>query len=557
MLLAAFCAPPLSLYAVARTRLGPTWAFALAYLLMVQSPNLRGVGSPLAGMWTHGVGAALLLALIPLASRPRLSAAETPLLAALLAVIGLTHFFALLAAIAVVGVTSVGLLRGDPEMRDELGRRSIAAGVAAIASAAYWLPFLQTATPEQAPLDQLSPKALLIKLFLPSNTLYLLDARYSEAIQWQLHLTDAIPLAGLIVLGVAASFLRDHGPSSGVARTGRLLALLFVIALLVHAAHPVRMLGPVPWRHLDWVRIGMALSAIPLLERLPAPSRLLRRLSEVLALGLAFWWARPLAADHPAATASEWAALSRTWQWIRRHAEPDWGRLYLLDTFGGDWSAGGLNHSHVLALTHRETGVPVLGAYYGVVPYRTRWTLSEFNRLFNLRALPREGLAVMMDKTNAQAVLTTNVHARRWFADTGDFDELFAHDRYAVFRRKGARSEWIAPLTPTNHVSDVAVDNASVRFTLRSEHPRSSVVAKFSWHPWWRLSGAGGAQLVESPDGFLGIKGVAAGRHDIALRYAESPWGGRISALGWTMLAGWGIAVAARRRRKRPAPTTP
>ena len=59
-----FIAPPLALYFVARRYLRSLTAGFLAYLLLVQRPSLVGLGTPLAGMWTYYIAAALFIALV-------------------------------------------------------------------------------------------------------------------------------------------------------------------------------------------------------------------------------------------------------------------------------------------------------------------------------------------------------------------------------------------------------------------------------------------------------------------------------------------------------------
>jgi hypothetical protein len=546
VLLASFCAPPLALFAVARRFTSTVPAMVLAYLLLVQAPNLRGVGAPLAGMWTHALGTAGVILLADLVSRPRLDAKRHLALATLLALVALTHLFALLAASVLIVIASVRLRLLDPGSNKEVWWRARDCGVAALASAVYWLTFLRTTRPDVAPLDVLGLDALAVRLLLPCNVLYLLDGQIERAIHRELYLTDAVPMVGLVLLGSIGRMVRSER-AAALGRIGFWVAIAFLSALAIHAVSPNTWLGPVPWRHLDWVRVGLALSAIPLLEHWR-----LRRAPESIVFPalvvLAFWWGRPLALDAPAGKAEERAALRKTWDFIREHADPSWGRLYTLDTFGGRWERGGLAHSHVLVLTHRETGVRQLGTYYGVVPYRTRWTLSEFNRLFQLSDVSADGLVVLMNKTNARAVLASTEAAARWFESTDRFDRLFREDPFSVWRLRDGPVEWIAPLRPSNRVARVSFEDGLVRFVLESERPRARVVVKATWHPWWRLEGPPGAKTVETPDGFLGILDIPQGRHEIALRYEEDPWPARLSAFGWVALLVWGVRVGRWRR---------
>jgi hypothetical protein len=548
-LLAGFTAPALAVFGVARARTRPFPAFLAAYLVLVQAPSIFGVGSALAGMWTHGLGAAGVVVLLHLLSKPELRRGEHLAAATVLALVALTHLFALLAAIVVFVVTSIiHATRGVPP-RETL-RRVLGAGVAATASASYWLTFVVSATPDEAPADAMGPKALVYRLFLPTDALYLLDQRFEEAVVRDLFLTDTLPLLSVVALGViaAAHPVTRRDP---LVQTGAALAALLFVALLVHAYLPMRWLGPVSWRHLEWVRLGLALAAVPLLGHLVR--RFTHRTAQgIAALGLAAlgaWWGRPLAKERPAATEAEWAELRRVWDFVRSHYDPSWGRLYLFDTFGQDWEAGGLARSHVLALTHRETAVPQLGAYYGVVPYRTRWTLSEFNRAFNTRGLNAADMRVLMEKVNSGAALASSSAIADWLERSGEFERIYGNGRFSVFTLKGASSEWIAPLRPSNTVDEVEWRPGHVAFRLRTEQPRARVVLKTTWHPWWRLEGIPDANLIQSPDGFVGITDIPAGMFRVTVRYTPSPWPTWISAAGWAMVAGWSTLLWARRPR--------
>lgn len=552
-LFVGFMTPSLALYAVARQHTAPLAALVVAFLILVQPPWLRGVGSPLAGMWTHALAVGLVALLAELLGRPRLDAGRLLALSVIVALAGLTHLFSIVAAVVLFVVTTWFSASSALDAA-EVRRRSAAAALGALASSAYWLTFLWTTRPEMAPWDVLTVPQLATRLVLPADVLYLLDGRIADSIRWDLWLTDALPMLALLAMGVIGS---AWAPARGhrLARCGRGLALTFLLALCLHAFVKLPFLGPVSWRHLDWVRLGAGLAAIPVADRLcrRVPRALAVTLPGLLALS-ALWFGKPLRNDRPKATVAELQAIEQTWEWIREHHDASWGRLYILDTFGRRWEEGGLSHSHLLSLTQRRTGAPQLGVYYGVVPYKTRWTLSEFNNLFSSRTLDPGGLIVQMGKTNSRAILTTTQRAADWLSKAEGFEPRYREGRYGVWVLTEGQSEWIAPLSPSNRIDDVEWKPGLVRFTLTTTRDRARVVAKTSWHPWWRLEGPAGAELVETPDGFLGIIDLPSGTHRLTLAYQPSPWPTRLSVLGWTLIAGWGIwLLRGRAARKQDA----
>ncbi|MCZ6767159.1 MAG: hypothetical protein O7D32_09540, partial [bacterium] len=105
-LLGAFMAPACALYYVARRHLAPWLALGVAYALLIQRPSFVGLGSALGGMWTHYLAAAALILLIERLTRPTSDAPGVLWIAALVGLIGMTHFFTYV-ALVIVGVFHV------------------------------------------------------------------------------------------------------------------------------------------------------------------------------------------------------------------------------------------------------------------------------------------------------------------------------------------------------------------------------------------------------------------------------------------------------------------
>ncbi len=542
-LFAGFVAIPLSFYHVARGHLNAPRAGLLAYLLLVQSPMIWGIGSPLGGMWTYGLANGALIVAVDLLSRPALTERQHVGLALILALATLTHLFVLpVLALAAVVTTFV---HRRALTRHELSRRALSALVGGLASADYWLTFLWVGNGDPAPLKPFSLQALLCRLLLPSDAMLLLDDHLQDAIRRDLHFTDSIPMVALVLLGVAG-FVFARSRRSPLSMSGFWIATLLFGMLVLHHTYPLWFLGPVSWRFLDWVRIGFALSAIPVVAALPSPRspRVAAALATAFALCgtlLGAWWVLPLAKDSPRSVRDELARLEPLWAWLRTNARADWGRIYVEDTLGADWKAGGLSQSHVLALTAHAIDRPVLGTYYGVVPYKLRWSCSEFGTLFSA---PRPGKAWIleaMEKTNAGVLVTSNGEMAERIDGTGAFDRLHDESHYAVFRRRGAENLPIASLTPTNHVGPVAFRPGEMRFHLRTDYGGTRVLAKTNFHAWWHLEGIPGGWLRESPEGFLVIDGISKGSFDVHIWYAPSRIPGLVTVLGFGLLAFWGL----------------
>ena len=563
LLVVSFVAPALALYAVARRRLSAWRACLLAYFLLVQSTMIWGIASPLGGMWTHALAAAGVVVLLELWSRERLTARGNLAAALLLALVALTHLFALVVSVLAIALSIWVHWRDKTVDRPELLRRAGGCAVAALASALYWLTFAMTSEPEAAPADVLTPSYLACRLLMPCDAMYLVDQRIERAVRWDLHLTDAVPMVALVAAGVAG-FVRRRARQDTTGRVGFLLAVVLLVALLVHPYYPLSILGPVSWRLLYWVRLGLALSAVHFVAALPPVSppagrrpqtrpvslTTLRRAAVcITAVGLGYWWGQPLRTDSPPSLAADVKEAQRLWDWLGRHADPSWGRLYVQDTFGHVWDEAGMSHSHLPALTIRYSKLPQLGAYYGVVPYRTRWTLGEFNTFFSEWFWNRDAMLISMEKTNVGAVVSATEPAREFFGTGRDFDELVAVGRYSVWRRRDAKNRWVAELRPTNRIENVEWARDRVRFRLTTEFPRGRVVVKNSWHRWWTLKGIPGASLQASPDGFLGIVNIPKGSFTVELRYEPSRLPLFVTAFGWTLFAFWAAMTAMSRSR--------
>jgi hypothetical protein len=133
--------------------------------------------------------------------------------------------------------------------------------------------------------------------------------------------------------------------------------------------------------------------------------------------------------------------------------------------------------------------------------------------------------------------------------ETGRFEIWRRQDGNEAEGRRDAESRPIAELSPSNVVSNVRWARDELTFTLEAGYARARILVKTSFHPWWRIEGPPRAWLRESPEGFLVVDDIPKGRHEIRLRYQPGNLPGRVSALGWVLLAGWAGLVAWQERR--------
>lgn len=559
VLVGSFAAPSLALYAVARRRLEALPSALLSYLLLIQPSAIWGIGSPLGGMWTHALSTAGLILLADYHARPALEPRQHWAASTLLALAVLTHLF-VLPLFALVFASSIAVLALRRSLtRRELLSRFAGLAVAAAASAQYWLTLVLVGNEGKAPHQAFPPAELFTRLLLPSDAMYLIDGQWKQSVRLDLYLTDAIAPILLFALGIWGVTRRRT--EDALPRIGFAFGLSLLLLLVLHHFHRVPVFGPVSFRLIEGVRVGMALSAIAALRitgrRFAAPGPPVALALSALAVASGLWWGKPLARDNPDSVTEEISAVKDLGAWLAANASPAWGRVYIQDTFGYEWREGGAALSHAPVLTRHYSGLPQLGTYYGVVPFQLRWTLSEFNALYGMWNPTEEWLLEAMDKTNAGILVTSNRWMESHVGQWEHFESVTQIQRYAIFMRRGAEDHPIAELTPANHVGKVEYRTDELRFPLTTDYPNTRVLAKTSWHPWWHLDGIPGARLDESPEGFLVVDDVPQGTFLVRLWYEPDRAPPRVTLAGWCALSLWGIALLLRRMRRPTATGAP
>jgi hypothetical protein len=539
-----FVLPAGALYWVARKRVGPLAAGVLAYLLLIQRPAVVGILSAYGGMWPSYLAAAGIILLADRLSRPTRRTGDVAWIGLLVGGILLTHVFVSLTMLYLLMIHLVLSLLGWGAPRRVLTRDAVAVVLGVAVGAAYWLPnYLarEVFVPAGFHLDSAQ---LIRSLFLPVDVRHLFTGGVASG---RLFFTDALPLIAVLAAGLTGTVVRfsqrgaeraademrppDPLPVYGASLALVLLALLF----LVVRSTDVPILGQTSWRQLYFVRVGMALAALPLLARVPVSRP---RIGRGGALGLAaivtiagLWWGTPLRDEVADPRGREMAEVRALWEWLRVNRNPSWGRVYLQDTFRLRLNDSRLIDSHVLARTGFETGVHQLGAYYKAIPLPTsRWTGSDRGQLFEHGVRTDSDvsdLGVKLRLTNCTHMVLSVPAQADAFASVEGYRRLYRSGRYAVFELTGVTSTWCHPLAAGLRARATGYAEGDIRIAIRANQPGGSLLVKESYHPFWKTEGADPATLTAHESGLMVVGGLGAGDSELRLRWeapAYPPW---------------------------------
>ncbi len=563
LVVAGFLTPPLVMLGLAWRRAGAGAAVALAWLLLLQKTTVVGFGSPLGGMWTFAISCGLLLLLMAKLADDRDEPADVLAIAALYGLLGLTHLFTIVPAVLVFAIHAGGVLA-----RRAAGRRlALQAGAAALgaaASAAYWAPHLMSGDGLAVVAYNLPPLKLLARLVLgtPMPELVQSDPDYLSGFS----LLGVLPQIVLVAAG-AAGFVLNRGRSR-LATQGFLLAALLLVLLLglgvaQTAGVTVTWLGHVSWRLLDFVRLGLALAALPLAQSVAAAAGArLRALGNgartataaAVVVAVAAWsWAAggPLRAETLSPRGAQMQEIRQLWDWLAANHQPDWGRVYLQDPFGAEDALG---HSHVMALTRRETGVDQVGPLYAGSPFPTTpWLLAESRKLFGRPLHTLDDFRQMMQRIPA----ANATHLVLYWPELADelvkedyARQLYRSPNFAVLAMVAyPDSRWAEPLADGIDVRAERLGAARWRVTTESAQAGGEAVLKVTWSPHWRITAGDGPRLHHHQLGLVGLADLPAGRRVTVLEYAPPRWPGVVSLAAWGvwLLALLAHGIAARR----------
>ena len=541
---AAFSFPALVLFAAARKRIGDARAALVAAILLLQPSAAVGIESAWGGMWTFYLAAGGLLWLMQRWSSERSGVAGD---AALIGAIGLIHLFAL-ALVPLLAGLRIAFFRRRKTVAAVLG----ACAFGALASAAYWLPPLLAGTGRGWEPQNLPPLRLLWALAAPADLQNLTGA---AAIDWKEILAPGtLSIWALLVLGIAGGL---RSAAAGTTRSARLglafaLAVLFVLLLLpMLPSGLARIWGPVSWRMLYGVRLGLAWSAVAALRAGGEPAAPVHagKAAAIACLLLAWggWIAAPLreAVQDPGGMAKR--EIRALWTAIRASTDPnDRGRIYMQDTYRNpDLPTGLARNSHVLAYTAAETGVRQLGAYYGMAPVETaQWTSGEFGRLCGVAVDDPEAIAKVMERLRrgncTRLAVVSHDWAEKLARQPGCILECRS-DGFALFRIEGS-GDGVEAVAGSVQATAQFPNPGEIRIETVSPDAGGGIRISQAWHPDWTMEACGEARLEPDDTGLMCVANLPAGENVICLRYSPpSPptwlsWGGW---LGLVLAGAW------------------
>jgi hypothetical protein len=547
MLFVGFIAPPLALYYVARRHLKPVTAGLLAYILLIQRPSLVGLGSPLAGMWTYHIAAALWILLIPRLLEPVRSRRDFVWIGLLVGLIASTHLFVVV-PLAVVGVVHLVIALVKKSSVKTLGLQAGAAAAGIVAGATYWLPMFLARESVVFEPQNLAPAMVFGRWLLPTDIIGLVRG---EAPELTVRLViDAIPMVILAGAGtVGGFFLRKQRPTIALYGAAAGIAILILVAFVIPFSN-ARIFGPVSWRLVFFVRLGLALGAIPLFAVLERNNVIRttgwpRWAAAAVCIGLAVWWGAPLRTAAPKKNSKEMTEVRELWNWLAENKTDEWGRVFLQDTFMTPPENKELWRSHVLSLTAHEAGVRQLGPYYGVVPYKSKtWTMGQIGLVYGMRVTRPEHLAEVksrMRMTNATHLVAADPVLAARITSAGAFERLAEIGRFTVFEyRDGSHPRgpegWVEPTDGNAAVRVTEYDTGRIAMIIEADASGASLLAKVAYHPFWKAEGIDGIELGAGRSGLMQVKRVPPGKHTLTLAYSPPLWPGLISILGWIVL---------------------
>lgn len=563
-----FLTPPLILLGLGWYRAGGPAAVILAWLLLVQKTSLVGYSSPLGGMWTFylSCGAFLLLAARLADRRDRFS--NLFWIAGLYGLLGLTHLFTLVPAVLLFAVHMINRLSRRRNLRF-LWAQMAAAVLGAVASAAYWAPLLLAGDGIDVLSYNLPPLKLLARLLWGVS---MVGLRRGDADLFAgFHLASALPQMLLVAAGIAGFVLDRRRPARdrstlvayGFSVAAIVLGMLLVMGAFQAAGRDIDWLGHVSWRLLYFVRLGLALAAIPLLARLAqrlqqwtttwkaTPIRLAGAVVlVVMSLGLG----APLRAVTLDPAGTQMKEIRHLWTWLAANRRPDWGRVYVQDPFG---SPDRLGNSHIMALTSHNTGVDQVGPLYAGSPFPTvSWLVGESRKIFGK---PMRNSSQFLRMLRLLPLANTTRLVLHWpdlareMVSKGYARDEFHTEHYTVLALTDyPASRWVEPLTGKLTARAVRLRPGQWQVTTEAGQAGGSALLKASWSPHWQVVSAEGPGLEMDQHGLIRLTDLPAGHHVTVLEFRQPRWPDTLSVLGWAvwllLLSLWRFRVSWRSR---------
>ena len=555
----AFCWPAIAIYWVGRRRAGPLLAGGLALLLVLQRPTVMGIASAFGGMWTFFIAAGCFVFLLDVLASGRVGRGRAARIALWTGVIGLTHLFWLYAVACVAAIHLVASALSRPRRR-LIPADALAAGLGALASAAYWLVAFMGMEGLSLDTHNAPGWAIWTHLILPVDLLAAFNSGGSLS-SMSLDWPAGVPMWLLLGLGLAGVFMGWRARDRRVLYAAALVGVLLVALTIMLPGTDRGWLGNVSWRMVYVVRLALAIAAVGLLGalssgRAPGLKTHIVLAAAGLAAGLALAWqlGTSLADETPSRDSDEVGAVEEMWAWIAEHRDDTWRRIYQQDTFSNRPTHSELAQSHVLARTTDRTGAGQLGAYYGVAPYRSSvWGASELGRLFGHDIDGAEDVSMTagrMHPAGCSHILLVDGETAELFAAHPAFELVHRVDWLVLFRLVDRPVVWSEPLTPGIEVQTQRQAPGRISLSVRNQVDDGTIVTKESAHPFWAVTapdGVGSETLL--PPGFMQLEGLPVGEYTIDLEYRPPAFPFWLSVVGWLTI---GLTMMGRRRETSP-----
>ena len=206
------------------------------------------------------------------------------------------------------------------------------------------------------------------------------------------------------------------------------------------------------------------------------------------------------------------------------------------DTFYLRGESTDLYHSHLPALTARETGWEQVGAFYGGMPYPTEeWTSGQFGLVLGSPLLDTADLLRVgehLPRAGVTRLLLANPVLARKLADTGFYSQVFRRGRFTVLDPRDTTPNWAE--SPDARSLVVRRPHPG-RIELEADLARgpATITVSEAHATSWTVSGPDGVAVRPHQDGRLELTGVPRGTAALTLRHRPERWPWLLSSLGW------------------------
>ncbi|MCL5271698.1 MAG: hypothetical protein M1457_14350 [bacterium] len=250
--------------------------------------------------------------------------------------------------------------------------------------------------------------------------------------------------------------------------------------------------------------------------------------------------------------------LRAAWSWLRMYDDVRHRVLYE-NSFGNYPAAapGGvvMRNSTIPALAAFETGVPQVGGLLNIVLPLHAVTRSEGGWLagFPLRNLKSSDLHAVLQSLNIGRIVSCSPEAHARLAADSRMTERARFGAFEIWDFSGAPGNWAAVGggEPVSFAID-PVNDARMSVRLDNKTPDNPLLIRVCWHPYWEASLNGRPLALRAdPLGLIETRVASQGPARIELHYrARRPGFLTVSLTAWGLWLGIWLTVRRRSRRR-------